>query len=449
MARRTARKVNLAWWLDKLSVPLVVAALLGACLVLVVRRELEVFPWLAAGVTGAVLFLAIALLSWWRARPSFESEEDSMVRIEASMRLRNALSAARCGMAPWPAPSGPVDDGTRWRWARLIVPLLASAVFVGASAFLPVSPRSGAESAPVEEPQAWKDIEADLEALDREDTVQEQYLEEMEERLEEMRRKDPDEWFSHSSLEATDTLQRLHRNEVENLERNLRQAERALRALQKHGDQMGEAARARLLNEFNDALEQMGKGKMKPNRELLDQLGEIDPAKLRNLSKEQLDQLRKQMQKHARNCRNCKGGQNGEGPGGGPGAGEDWLDELLAQGEDPRPGHHGGSGREPGPAGEGAGREGVNRGPGTSPGVLGREGGDLKTGGLEGVESKDLSRSLPGDLLELRDGEHDIDRSRIGVRAGGDVAGQGEGGDRVWKDALLPAEKKALKEFFQ
>lgn len=83
--------------------------------------------------------------------------------------------------------------------------------------------------------------------------------------------------------------------------------------------------------------------------------------------------------------------------------------------------------------------------------MLGAEGDELETGDMEGLESRDLSNTLPGDLLELQDGEHRIDESKIGVRTGGSVEDLGEGGDLIWKVApnLHPDEKKALREFFK
>ena len=104
---------------------------------------------------------------------------------------------------------------------------------------------------------------------------------------------------------------------------------------------------------------------------------------------------------------------------------------------------------EEGEDGEGPGKGGVNRGPGHAPGMLGAEGKKLDTGDLTGLESKDLSRSLPGDLRELHDGEHDVDTAAVGPRAGGAAGAIGGGGDRVWKDALDPDEQKALKKFFE
>ena len=81
--------------------------------------------------------------------------------------------------------------------------------------------------------------------------------------------------------------------------------------------------------------------------------------------------------------------------------------------------------------------------------MLGQISPDVNSGDLEGLESKDLSKSLPGDLLELNDGEHEVDRSKVEPRAGGNVEGESKGGARVWKDSLLPSEKSALKEFFK
>jgi hypothetical protein len=98
---------------------------------------------------------------------------------------------------------------------------------------------------------------------------------------------------------------------------------------------------------------------------------------------------------------------------------------------------------------EGTGKGGVDRGPGHAPGVLGKESQKTETGDLTGLEARDLSRAMPGDLLELQDGEHQIDRTPTGPKAGGDTEATGQGGDRVWKDSLDPAEQRAMKRFFE
>lgn len=99
--------------------------------------------------------------------------------------------------------------------------------------------------------------------------------------------------------------------------------------------------------------------------------------------------------------------------------------------------------------GEEGGRGGINRGPGHAPHPLGRTHKDTGAGKYEGLKSDDLRNALPGDLLETSDAQHDVNQSKVGPTAGGSTTGKGKGGERVWKNSLLPNEKKALKKFFK
>lgn len=441
-ASTVARKINLAWWVETLSVPLVTVGLIGACVLLLVRREVpQSQPWiLALSAAGTVVLLGG--IAWLVARRRFEKPEQSMVRIEASMRLRNALSAARAGVAPWPEVPPRVDAGIDWAWQRVLVPPLAALAFLSAGLLIPVSARGNGASGSPDQPLAWENLEADLERLGQEEVIDETYLEEMRKKLEELRAQEEEDWFSHSSLEATDTLKKEHSGQVEKLERELGRADKALGDLQKNAGAMPAAEKERLLNQFDQALQGLQNGALKPNPGLLEQLQQLDPKNLGAIPPEQLQQLRENMKKAAQACKECQGGGQGEGQGGGQG--DEWLDELLdgeGQGEGDQPGGE--------KEGEGPGKGGVNRGPGHAPGVLGKEGEKIQLGDLTGIESKDLSRSLPGDLLQLQDGEHDVDKTPVGPRAGGDTGSTGDGGDRVWKDALDPEEQKALKKFFE
>jgi len=267
-------------------------------------------------------------------------------------------------------------------------------------------------------------------------------MEEMKKKLEDLRAQEEHEWFSHSSMEATDNLKKEHAGQVERMDRELTRAEKAIDSLLKNSGSMTPAEKQQLLNQFDQAMQGLQNGALKPNPKLLEQLKGLDPNNLGKLNPQQLQQLRDNMKKAGQACKDCQGGNCGGG-----GQGDEWLDELLdGQG-------NGGEGQgkdgQDGPEGEGPGKGGVNRGPGHAPGVLGKEGDKVDIGGMEGIESKDLSRSLPGDLLELQDGEHDVDKSSVGPRAGGATGATGAGGDRVWKDSLDPAEQKALKKFFE
>ena len=94
-AATVARKINLAWWIETLSTPLVTVGLIGACVLLLVRREAPDSQLWILSLSAAGTVLLLGGIAWAVARRRFEKPEQSMVRIEASMRLRNAHSAAR------------------------------------------------------------------------------------------------------------------------------------------------------------------------------------------------------------------------------------------------------------------------------------------------------------------------------------------------------------------
>ena len=439
-AQKVAQRINLGWWLQYLSIPLVIIGLLGTCGLLLIRHATPDTPvWaLGAGVAGALgLISGITLLV---AKRRFESRESSLVRIEDSMKLRNGLSAAKAGVAPWPQMPERVSAGLVWDWKRVVIPPLAALALLLAGLFIPVAALANAGDSPTEEPLAWKQVEADLDRLEQEEMIDEAYMEELKKKIEELREKPEEEWFSHSSLEASDSLKEQHQSELKEFQRNTERADRALGNLTKNMEGMPQAQKDQLMNQFDQALQGLQNGALKPNQELLNQLQQLDPKNLGQLNGEQLEQLRENLQKAGQACKDCQGG----------GQGDEWLDELLGDGD----GNGSGQGNQNGPDGNGPdqnwpGNGGVNRGPGHAPGVLGQESDPLKTGDLEALEAKDLSRSLPGDLLQVQDGEHSVDESPTQSQGGGNIQGTGQGGDRVWRESLDPDEQRALKRFFE
>jgi hypothetical protein len=433
ISKRVARKVNFAWWLETLSAPLLVAAVIGALGLLMVRRGYpEVEPWmLVAAVAGMIVLLGVGCWVW--AARAFERSEQSLVRIEAAMQLKNSLSAARAGVAPWPPPVERVDAGLAWQWPRMLVPPLGALLLLGAGMLVPMKSRGSAASDTPEQPQAWKQLSAELDRLTKEQVVDEKYLEETRKKLEDLKSQEEEQWFSHSSLEATDTLKKAHRAEAERIERELGRAEKALGDLERNAGASNQAEKNRMMEEYDQALQGLRNGAMKPNSGLLEQMKQLDLKDLSKISPEQMEQLRENMKKNAEAMKDSQG----------KGAGEDWSDELLA-GDGEREGD-----QEGGEEGEGPGEGAVKRGPGHDPKVLGAEKNRSDIGALTGLEAKDLSRATPGDLLELQDGEHDVDQSPSVVTQGGATEATGKGGDRVWRDSLDPAEQRTLKQFFE
>jgi hypothetical protein len=437
-ARQVARRVNLGWWLEALSAPLLIVAMLEACGFLWARRGYPgIERWQMLAAAGATVIL-LGLACWgWVAR-KFEKPKQSMVRIEASMRMRNALSAADAGVAPWPEPVRTLDAGLAWQWPRLLMPPMGALALLAAGLLIPISARSKDGPTAPEEPQAWKQLGSELDRLTKEEVVDEKYLEDTRKRLEELKAQEEQQWFSHSSLEATDSLKKSHRVETDRVERELGRAGKALDTIEKTAGAASQAEKNRMMEEFDQALQGLQNGAMKPNPKLLEQMKGLDLKDMAKLTPEQMEQLRENLKK------NQDALKNGKGEGG-----DDWSDELLA-GDADKDGNGNGDGKGDGDGdGDGNGKGGVSRGPGHAPGVLGKEKDAVETGKLTGLEAKDLSRATPGDLLELQDGEHDVDRTPSGISKGGNTDATGRGGDRVWRDSLDPAEQRTLKRFFE
>jgi len=426
-AEKLSRRINTAWFLQIFAAPLLVTALVGAIATLVIRREfVEISPLSVGFVILGVLF-AVGLIAFFIAMKRFERPEQSLVRIEAAQGMDSSLSAASAGVRPWPEVPATLSDSLSWHIPKTIAPPLAALVVLALGLLIPISAKSTTTPPASRQPQAWSEIDSQLEKLAEDAMVDEEYIDEMEKRLEQLRSQEEQDWFSHASLEATDSLKESQNSNMDNLQRDLAEADDALEALAKDAGKMDSAQKQKLTEEFEKALQGLQNGAMKPNPNLLDKLSQLDPNNLGKLSPEQLSQLKENMEKLQQSLDNADGQQ---------GQGEDWSDQLL-----------GGEGEGQG-EGEGPGNGGIDRGPGHDPNVLRGEKDPLDAGDLTSLEAKDLSRAIPGDLLQLQDGKHTVDETGSKATAGG-AAAAGQGGDRVWKESLAPDEQRALKKYFE
>jgi hypothetical protein len=442
-----SRRINLGWFLQKLSAPLLVVSALGAVATLILRREFSEIPLWLIGVSLAACLVGTFVIALILAARRFEKPEQALVRIEAGAGLHSALSAANAGVSPWPEPPQRLTDSLKWHLPKTLAPPLAAVALLAVGLLVPISARQPAPPAPSSQPQAWSQIDSQLEQLAEDAMVDEEYIDEVEKRLEELRAQEEEEWFSHASLEATDSLEESHNANMEKLDRELSEAGSALEALAENADKLNAQQKQKLAEQFEQALEGLQNGAMKPNPELLGQLSKLNPNDLGKLNPDQMKQLKEGMQKLKDSLEKNKDRQGGQGEG-------DWEDQLLGdgegegEGEGKGEGEGEGEGQGNGEEGKGSGSGGVNRGPGHDPNVL-RGGKDpLDVGELTGLNAEDLSRAIPGDLLQLQDGKHSVDESASKAAAGG-AAAQGKGGDRVWRDSLAPEEQRALKKYFE
>lgn len=436
-ASTLSRRINLGWFLQSLSAPLLIVSVLGAVAALILRREFSEIPLGVIGILLGACLVVTAVVALVLAAKRFEKPEQALVRIEAGAGLHSALSAANAGVSPWPEPPQRLTDSLKWHLPKTLAPPLAAVALLAVGLLVPISARQPAPPAPSSQPQAWSQIDSQLEQLAEDAMVDEEYIDEVEKRLEELRAQEEEEWFSHASLEATDSLEESHNANMEKLDRELSEAGSALEALAENADKLNAQQKQKLAEQFEQALEGLQNGAMKPNPELLGQLSKLDPNDLGKLNPDQMKQLKEGMKKLKDSLEKNKDRQGGQGEG-------DWEDQLLGEGEGDGEGEGEGNGED----GKGSGSGGVNRGPGHDPNVL-RGGKDpLDVGEVTGLNAEDLSRAIPGDLLQLQDGKHRVDESASKAAAGG-AAAQGKGGDRVWRDSLAPEEQRALKRYFE
>ena len=318
-ARRASMRWNLAWWLDR-AAPLVVgAAFLGAGMLLYLRSEnadvgiASSWPWIAGG------FVVVMAIAWSLARRFFCTQENSLVRLESKMKLNNALTAAEQGVRPWPAPVQKVDDGIRWNWTWILSPFLIAAGLLAAGYLIPMQPAPELVDNDTKGPRGWEQIENAIRELEQNEAIEPRSIEELKEKLSKLKNQPRNEWFSHSSMEATDTLKQSLRDAAFKMGDNLEQAGESLSTLEQFGDQMSPQAKEKLMEEFREAVDGLKSGDLKPNKELMDQLSNIDPSAFQNqLTPGQMQKLKDNLKKNQQACENASG-QNGEGEGQGDG----------------------------------------------------------------------------------------------------------------------------------
>jgi hypothetical protein len=432
-AAALARRVNLGWWLDRFNSLVVVSLVVFALVILAVRTYAASFLTLplVAGCLGGLLLL-LALMAWLLSRARYIGMEEGLVRLDDRLQLNNRLSAAYHRVGPWP---GNVEDraaaGFRWLYGRALLPALLALALVAAAWYVPVKMApSGDLAAPVE-PGAWEQMEDWLATLEEENLIEESTIEELESRIEELRDQPEEEWFSHSSLEATDTLADSLGRQLRDLATEMAALERNISTLKSFSTQMSESARAEKLKEFQEALDALEGSGLEVNEALMKQLKEMDPSSLgqetlSGLSAEQLKSLQEQL-------------QNGSGALGS-------LEGLPSMGEDPSLQQGMGMGMGEGLA---PGQGGVDRGRGDAPLFFGDNEDNLGTNKIENIKNEDLSRATIGEVLGLGETEREIDETATGPQAGGGVLSTGQGGDAVSRETLRPDEQAVLKRYFK
>ncbi|HWB59463.1 MAG TPA: hypothetical protein VG733_08225 [Chthoniobacteraceae bacterium] len=443
-ARMVAWRWNVAAWLHLFLRFLLGASLVMMCALLMVRRSegrVDIAWWV---FEGSVLSGAVACI--FLARKKFCTGREALVRLDATLRLNNRLTAASDGVGEWPDEQSETPDGLRWRWQRILLPPLASAAALLFAAYVPVPPDRLSEQHHKEEPLAWTRVESQLEALKKQDIVNQEAILTLEQQVEDLRKQSPEDWYSHSSLEASDNLQAKTNEAIRALKRDMESVSSTLDTLNQNGAMMTDEDLQKLGNQLQTPMQGLELGTLPLNKDLLDQLKNIDPNQLRNLTPQQLAQMQQNLQK------GIQGAQASMNPGDFDEAQAELMG-ILQQGQ----GNGGGQMiGQVGPHGQGQQTNGQpgSGGPGGGgpPAPLGLKPDEtnLNTNNATKLTSDDLSHSAVGDPLGVSKGQHQVDPSKYtGPASAGTIDSNGSGGEAVWKNDLTPQEREILERFYK
>ena len=412
-ARWTALRHNLGGVLDAF-LPLGLGwSAVFACALLVARQNK--FPLFPAFWPGLLIGAVVAV---WRMRRRFFTVEHALVRLEWALGLHNRLSAAAAGVGTYPGAQA-ASDGFAFRWRMITLYVAGATTLVWAAAWVPVSGH-GPVNAPVAAPMAWTQTAAWIDALQKTDAVQEPALEDLRDRLEQLRNQPAEDWYGQGSLEAGDNLREQTAQSMQGLQRDVRSTLGALDAMQRSADDPSSSETKAARETLSNALRGLELGNLPLNHELLTGLKQADLSGLKTLDPAQLEELKRSLKACDKVCAAClHPGSLGK------------TDGTVVAVDRSVPGGKGGGNASP-------------------PLNLDAHPTDLATKTTASVSNPNLDHALPGDLLGVNQGDHPVDPAKYaGPAPGGAVASNGEGGEAVWRDDLTPAERDVVKNFFK
>lgn len=416
---RTRGGINVLLWLEYSAVPLFAAGVCSGFLLYGARR---------LGIGGGAvmpgvlcLMLAAALVCLWRVRGRLFRDRDARAFLDESLGLDCALSAEREGRGGYP----PVREvSSCWKW-KSFVPfcwVLGGVVLLVAGSLLPLPAPAQVLQDKTSLPPALAQVESWLDEMEKMPGIDPLSLEALRNQFEENSGQEPEDMYSHAGLEAADALREQTEQSMKEFSSGLSRMESALSSANSSLTSGSESESAESLRFAFSSLEASA---IRPGGELGRQLGELGKKGPGALSPEQREQLERALAENGEKMRGlCQGGMC---PGGGLLASPDQNGEVQPQ------------------AAPGAGAP--ERGRADAPLSFSTETSRVDGGLEEELESRDYSRSLPGDSLGMELGRHEENREKADG-ASAQAARGAKGGDAVWADDLTPEEKEALKDVF-
>jgi hypothetical protein len=457
-ALRLIGQRNFALWLDYF-VPLFSGLTLACAIIVLALRSLGGPAHLALYSLPVLVLLGmggICLFLWKR----FDDTFDGLVQLDINQRLHNRLTSAHYGVGPWPNLPGRVNFNVKWRWERILPPVLCSIAFLWAAQAIKVTPNNPFRPKPTQQPIAWTQTDTWLETLKEEKLVDEKTLDEFEAKLGELKKDNAQDWYSHGSLEAGDNIKRDMEKGMLDLQQYLKQAQDILESARAAEGKMSEATLEKVEAQYAEAMKGLENGALPLDQGMMNELKTADPKAMSQMSKEQYNQMMQRMQSGQQKLSESLGNNGGQGQQGngmaemksGKGQGQGKKKRHTVEGEEEGEGEGSGEGEGQGDGkeGEGPGKGGISRGRGDAP--LTFEDEESHIGGTkdETLKSNNFERAMPGDLMGLSKTSPEVDPAKLGgPQGGGDLMSSGKGGEAVWRDTLTPEEREFLGKINQ
>jgi hypothetical protein len=232
--------------------------------------------------------------------------------------------------------------------------------------------------------------------------------------IDQIRQQLPDNWYSQSSLEASDTLREKTEQALKSTLNNLQSSDKTIAAATTLVHSSAPSELKALNDSLQESLRGLEMGGLPLNKELLGDLKRIDMTKLKQLDASQLSKMREKLKAGIRVCEKCVGPSVRAGK------------EVTGQS-----GGKGGGGK-------------------TAPLTLKQAPTNLRTNQSESISNDDLSRAALGDALAVNKGQHEVRKTALKTPlAGGSIGSTGQGGEAVWRASFTPEEREMLQRYFK
>lgn len=432
------RRLNLGWFLQFFEPAFLLCLLILLCIVFVLKSYSPAFYHETEYLYMSGVFLSFlfsCIFAWRKARKRFFNLRDVVLQYDSKYQFNCILLQAYDKQQEWPHLPDNFHESFSFEWRHNASFFIMTIIIISSAQWIPIAAKE--LDIPVEQPASWRESDRLISQLEEDDALEQQQIQKFRQKLKELQGKEAEEWFKHSTLEASESLLNSLRQTSQEHQQNMSDLAAMLQkmdALQQYLNKIKkeeisvskdfesqlERTIKQLEQEWDDEMKDLMRQYLKMQKELMQDLKSVKPSDyVRNnrtpIDKEKLKKwLERMKQQIKENCPTCSA---------------ESKENCSSCG-----------------AGQLPGMGGINRGPGYGGDPLGDENAEEVKGKIETVYNQDMKNMRMGELLGTSNGEHDPDKAIFkGNLKGGDTEFKGDGGDAVWKENLLPEEQELLR----